>query len=108
MIVVQQLREYRKRLTHEQLELLLDKAESSKPLYLLTCCEELRYGILGCHLPSLALCINATLECCLGCRLQAQYGASGSGVDGKIRELPGEIPALMDIVLDRVERCAPQ
>jgi hypothetical protein len=42
-IVIQQLKEYRKRLTAEQLELLLDKAESSKPLYLLTCCEELRY-----------------------------------------------------------------
>jgi hypothetical protein len=77
-IVVQQLREYRKRLTREQLELLLAKTESNKPLYLLTCCEELR--------------------------LQAQYGVSGSGVDEKIRELPGEIPALMDVVLERVER----
>jgi hypothetical protein len=43
MIIVQQLKEYRKNLTPEQLELLLDKTESSKPLYLLTCCEELRY-----------------------------------------------------------------
>ena len=41
-IVVQQLREYRKRLTREQLELLLGKTEANKPLYLLTCCEELR------------------------------------------------------------------
>jgi hypothetical protein len=42
MIVVQQLSVYRKRLTNEQLDLLLEKTESSKPLFLLTCCEELR------------------------------------------------------------------
>lgn len=47
MIVVQQLSVYRKRLTNEQLDLLLEKAESSKPLFLLTCCEELRcVGVL--------------------------------------------------------------
>ena len=44
-------------------------------------------------------------QCILLIRLQAQYGVSGSGVDEKIRELPGEIPALMDVMLERVERC---
>jgi telomerase protein component 1 len=68
-IVQQQLSEYRKKLTREQLRLLLDKKESSKPLFLLTACEELR--------------------------LQAQYGSAGQGVDDKIRELPGEVPALL-------------
>ena len=66
-IVVQQLREYRKRLTNEQLELLLDKAESSKPLYLLTCCEELRYGAC-CSPPSLSSSrLPALITLCLAC-----------------------------------------
>lgn len=77
-IVVRQLSEYRKKLTSQQMRLLLDKKESSKPLFLLTACEELR--------------------------LQAQYGLGGSGVDVFIRSLPGEIPSLLDMVLDRVER----
>ena len=77
-IVVRQLSEYRKKLTGAQMRLLLDKKESSKPLFLLTACEELR--------------------------LQAQYGLGGSGVDVFIRTLPGEIPSLLDMVLERVER----
>lgn len=44
-IVVQQLSEYRKKLTPTQLQLLLEKAESHKPLFLLTCCEELRLQV---------------------------------------------------------------
>jgi hypothetical protein len=77
-IVVRQLSEYRKKLTKDQMRLLLDKKESAKPLFLLTACEELR--------------------------LQAQYGLGGSGVDVFIRTLPGEIPMLLDMVLERVER----
>lgn len=77
-IVRQQLTEYRKKLTRGQLALLLDKKESAKPLFLLTACEELR--------------------------LQAQYGMDGTGVDEKIRDLPGEVPLLLDVVLERVER----
>jgi hypothetical protein len=38
-IVVRQLSEYRKKLTKEQMRLLLDKKESAKPLFLLTACE---------------------------------------------------------------------
>lgn len=77
-IVVQHLATYRKRVTEQQLEAILSKTDSHKPLYLLTCCEELR--------------------------LQAQYGETGAGVDDKIAELPGEVPALLDFVLARVER----
>jgi len=77
-IVVRQLSEYRKKLTKERMRLLLDKKESAKPLFLLTACEELR--------------------------LQAQYGMGGSGVDVFIRSLPQEIPSLLDMVLERVER----
>lgn len=76
-IVVNQLQEYRKKLTSEQMELLLKKPDSHKPLFLLTVCEELR--------------------------LQAQYGLMGTGVNDKIAELPGDIAALLDVVLDRVE-----
>ncbi len=123
-IVVQQLKEYRKRLTHEQLELLLSKAESTKPLYLLTCCEELRCGLaplavstrgsvvlppfctvvferVGARMVS--LCVWMVVGCVLH-SLQAQYGSFGSGVDGMIRELPGDVQNLMDVVLERVER----
>lgn len=94
----------RKRLTREQLELLLAKAESSKPLYLLTCCEELRYDV------SLLLLLRGRVPVLMPLphSLQAQYGVSGTGVDEKIRNLPGEIPALMDVVLERVERYLPQ
>jgi WD40 repeat protein len=77
-IVVTQLREYRKKLLPHQLDLVIDKKDSAKPLYLLTLCEELR--------------------------LQAQYGVDGSGVDDKIREFPPTVPPLMDEVLKRIER----
>ena len=77
-IVRKSLLEYSKRLKPDQMELIMQKPESTKPLYLLTVCEELR--------------------------LQAQYGEAGSGVDSKIRELPGEIPDLLHVVLLRVER----
>ena len=50
------------------------------------------------------LCPYPVLAACLTDRLQAQYGSSGFGVDHMIRELPGDIPALMDVVLERVER----
>ncbi len=49
---------YRKKLTPAQMNLLLTKAESGKPLFLITSCEELR--------------------------LQAQYGLGGNGVDAFI------------------------
>ena len=77
-IVRNALAEYRKKLLPNQMNLLMEKTESSKPLYLLTVCEELR--------------------------LQAQYGVEGSGVDRKIRQFPGEIPTLLDVVLERVEK----
>eukprot|EP01138_Halocafeteria_seosinensis_P010237 gb/GECG01010455.1/.p1 GENE.gb/GECG01010455.1/~~gb/GECG01010455.1/.p1 ORF type:complete len:2817 (+),score=410.58 gb/GECG01010455.1/:1-8451(+) len=77
-IVRNALAEYRKKLLPTQMNLLMEKSESHKPLYLLTVCEELR--------------------------LQAQYGVEGSGVDRKIKQLPGEIPTLLDVVLERVER----
>jgi len=77
-IVVTQLREYRKKLLPYQLDLVLAKQDSFKPLYLLTLCEELR--------------------------LQAQYGRDGTGVDDKIREMPAQVRALMDEVLKRIER----
>jgi len=77
-IVRKSLLEYSKRLKPDQMDLIMQKPESTKPLYLLTVCEELR--------------------------LQAQYGEAGSGVDSKIRELPGEIPDLLHVVLLRVER----
>ena len=77
-IVVQQLSEYRKKLTPQQLSLLMAKPESHKPLFLLTVCEELR--------------------------LQAQYGQTGLGVDEKIQQLPGTVSHLLDVVLERVER----
>jgi len=56
----------------------MKKKDSHKPLYLMTVSEELR--------------------------LQAQYGADGSGVDDTIRQFPGTIPELMSVVLERVER----
>lgn len=77
-IVTTRLAQYRKKLTSGQMDLVLAKQESDKPLYLLTCCEELR--------------------------LQAQYGFSGAGVDEMIVSLPDNIPALLAVVLDRVER----
>ncbi len=77
-IVRKSLLEYSKRLKPDQMDLIMQKPESTKPLYLLTVCEELR--------------------------LQAQYGEAGSGVDSKIREMPGEIPDLLHVVLLRVER----
>lgn len=77
-IVRTSLLEYSKRLKTEQMDLIMAKPESTKPLYLLTVCEELR--------------------------LQAQYGIAGTGVDHAIRNLPGEIPDLLDVVLLRVER----
>lgn len=62
-IVTQQLAYYRKKLTVPQMDLLLSKAESGKPLFLITSCEELR--------------------------LQAQYGLGGTGVNDFIRWVAG-------------------
>ena len=76
-IVTQQLAYYRKKLTVPQMDLLLSKAESGKPLFLITSCEELR--------------------------LQAQYGLGGTGVNDFIRDLPDNTADLFDVVLDRVE-----
>jgi hypothetical protein len=77
-IVVRQLQLFRKKLTDNQLRLVLNKAESYKPLYLLTAAEELR--------------------------LQAQFGRTGTGVDDMIRTFPELVPDLMQVVLNRVER----
>ena len=60
------------------MDMLLEKKEWDRPLFLLTCCEELR--------------------------LQAQYGIGGSGVDTMIKYLPDVAPELLQVVLERVER----
>ena len=76
-LVVARLGMYRKKLTEPQMDILLSKAGSGSPLYLLTCCEELR--------------------------LQAQYGIQGEGVETMIQNLPHTTEGLLDVVLARVE-----
>eukprot|EP00753_Platysulcus_tardus_P011971 PLAT3327.5.p1 GENE.PLAT3327.5~~PLAT3327.5.p1 ORF type:complete len:1805 (+),score=909.40 PLAT3327.5:47-5416(+) len=77
-IVSQLLHYYSKRLTEEQIELLLAKEDAARPLFLLICCEELRF--------------------------HGMYGVAGEGVDDKIRDLPATVPLLFGAVLDRLER----
>lgn len=77
-IVRAHLSTYRKKLTPNQMENLMNKRDSSKPLYLLIACEELRF-----------------------CGL---YGMDGSEIDKKIGGMPSTIPKLFADVLDRVER----
>lgn len=97
-IVISNLAMYRKKLTEPQLESLLHKAESYKPLYLLTSCEELRLQV-GVTLAAL---VNHTLTHSTLC--QAQYGSAGEGVTNMIEILPEHTADLMDVVLQRVER----
>lgn len=77
-IVGATLGEYGKKLTGDQMDMLLQKREASEPLYLIIACEELR--------------------------LQAQYGINGTGVATKIAELAEDVPGTLDLVLARVER----
>eukprot|EP00753_Platysulcus_tardus_P014507 PLAT4384.1.p1 GENE.PLAT4384.1~~PLAT4384.1.p1 ORF type:complete len:2093 (+),score=763.88 PLAT4384.1:756-6281(+) len=76
-ILTSALAQYSKKLTPDQMAVAMGKSGSSRPLYLLMICEELRF--------------------------HGQYGIDGEGVTNKIRELPPEMPALFAYVLDRLE-----
>ena len=73
-IVLHKLDEYRKKLSNQQMEVLLAKPAAAMPLYLLAACEELR--------------------------LFADFDQ----LDTFVEELAGTIPALCDSILARAER----
>ena len=72
------LREHSKHLNDTQTRLLLNKHDSTKPLYLMTACEELR--------------------------IQGQYGGDGMGIDDMIRSFPNDLLSMFNFLLERLEK----
>tara|TARA_B100000795_G_scaffold255053_1_gene226426 strand:- start:60 stop:2804 length:2745 start_codon:yes stop_codon:yes gene_type:complete len=72
------LKQHSKKLNENQIQLLLNKHDAIKPLYIMTACEELR--------------------------IQGQYGTDGTAIDDMIRSFPGHMSAMFDFLLERLEK----